>query len=74
MSGEELLQIDLECLYESNRRESEAYEKQKKDGNWNRDHPGAAEFPDQETRWANAAAALIGEGERKAEQEPKEEE
>jgi hypothetical protein len=47
------------CLSEHNRLEMEAYERQKKDSNWNHDHPGAEPFPDQATRWSNAAAALI---------------
>jgi hypothetical protein len=57
ISGEELLQIDLECMYEANRREIEAGEKQKKDSDWGSKHPGAEPFPDRDTMWANAKAA-----------------
>jgi hypothetical protein len=73
MSGEELLQIDLECMYEANRRESEAYEKQKKDSDWSSKHPGAEPFPDNATMWERATAA-VEEEKRRAEQKMGQEE
>jgi hypothetical protein len=62
LSGTDRMILDMACLSEYNRREAEAYEKQKKDGDWSSKHPGAEKYPDKDTMWAKAKAATKGEG------------
>jgi hypothetical protein len=57
MTGEDKMILDMACLSEYNRREKEAYDKQKKDGDWSSKHPGAEAYPDKETMWEKARAA-----------------
>jgi hypothetical protein len=57
LTGEELMQLDMACLSEYNLREKEAYDKQKKDGDWAGKHPGAEAYPDKETMWEKARKA-----------------
>jgi hypothetical protein len=57
LTGEDLLKLDLECLYEHNQREIDQLEKSQKDSEFKSKHPGAENYPDQATRWEKAKIA-----------------
>jgi len=57
LSGIDRMILDMECLSEYNRREKEAYEKDRKDSSFKGAHPGAENYPDKETMWQKAIQA-----------------
>ena len=57
LNGEDLFQLDLDCLSEHNRLEIEQMEKSQKDNDFKSKHPGAENYPDMATRWEKAEAA-----------------
>ena len=57
LSGIDRMILDMECLSEYNRREKEAYEKDRKDSSFKGAHPGAENYPDRETMWQKAIQA-----------------